>query len=59
MVKYPPLLDDFALGVAACDAGALPVVAATPAGVIAAQVPPKLVMPWPAAVPVLVSPVNV
>ena len=23
------------------------------------QVPPKLVMPWPAAVPVLVSPLNV
>ena len=58
MVQYPPLLDDFALGVA-CDAGALPVVAAAPAGVIAVQVPPKRVMPWPAVVPVLVSPVNV
>jgi hypothetical protein len=38
---------------------ALLVVAAAPAGVMADQVPPKLLMPWPAAVPVLVSPVNV
>ena len=53
------MAEAFALGVAAGDAGAPPVVAATPAGVIADQVPPKLVMPWPAAVPVLVSPVNV